>query len=343
MTSKLSKVIYPVVFAVAALLTAGAAAAQTAGGRNAIPDLVKMRRDFAAVAGADLRLVDDKVERGPEVWGAFRHWLMFVKPVNSGIYTVTYSFTFPDGDYSHGERSYEFRVLEQGCRRSAQPYIGAGNFCLGDTVILPVRLDGYVGHKFSVSKKPNTDPPQESRIEKWLAKPGVAQPPPESVRNPLAENLKYLGRVRHESVMRSGRMSVSYVAIFEAVKPGRFNFSLGPAAHPQGGPVREPDGQAVIVVDRDVPVTWLAQTERTLDFSRRYDSTVGNSNNYQISTMILQVGDTIAFGYWPGEGAASPTTPTGEGEWVMPPVIKRHEFKPRLDNYNVWINDYLPR
>jgi hypothetical protein len=337
-----SRIIGAVVLMVSGLVSIGSVMGQRSNQRDAVLNIERLRQDFIAATGSQLTLVDDKIARSPVVWGAFRHWLAFVKPTSPGTYTVKYSVTFPAGDYSRGERSYEFRVFEQGCRRSAQPYINAGNYCLGDTVILPIRLDGYQNHTFTVNMTPNEAPAREEIAPEWLEKPNMAQPPPESVRNPVAEHLKYLGMARYENLLRSLRVTISYAAIFEAVKPGRFNFSVGPPAHPQGGPVREPDGQAVIVVDRDAPVTSLAPRERTLDYSRYYVSTVGNTNTYPIGTMILQVGDTIAIGYWPGDKATR-ATPDGAGtETVPPPVIHRHVFKPPVDNYDAWIRDYLP-
>ena len=56
--------------------------------------------------------------------------------------------------------------------------------------------------------------------------------------------------------------------------------------------------------------------------------------------MILQVGDTIAIGYWPGD-PMPPATSAG-AESIPPPVIHRHVFKPQVDNYDAWIRDYLP-
>jgi hypothetical protein len=268
MMFKFSRIGISVVLAVCGWASVGSASGPGPRKEMPVPKVERVRRDFIAAAGGDLLLVDAKVVRSPVVWGAFRHWLSFVKPTRPGTYTVKYSFTFPDGDYSRGERSYQFRVFEQGCRRSAQPYIDAGNYCMGDTVILPIRLDGYQDHTFTVNMIPNDAPAREEIAPEWLVKPNMAQPPPESVPNPVAEHLKYLGMARYENLLRSLRVTISYAAIFEAVKPGRFNFSVGPPAHPQGGPVREPDGQAVIVVDPDAPVTWLAPRERTLDSSR---------------------------------------------------------------------------
>lgn len=320
--------------------------AQAHGRRTAIPNVEQLRRDFIAAADGKLTLVDDKVERSPEVWGSFRHWLAFVKASSPGIYTVKYSITFADGSYVRGERTYEFRVLERGCQRSVQPYIGAGNFCLGDTVILPVRLDGYLGHKFTVTKRSDTEPTSDGPRNYWQIDPAQPQPPPESVSNPLADNLEFIGTVRHDAVNRRGDVSVSYIALFKAIRPGRFNLAVGPVIPVDSTDEDSPTmpERAYIVVDRTTPVTFLADGEQTLDFSHYPGVTVGNSNNYQTDNSILQVGDMIALDY-AGRFFPVNTRPPKRPDETMRtlrPVIIKRPFNPETGRYNAWVRDYLP-
>lgn len=338
---------YSKVIGLTVLALASITGALAQGSRNAIPNIDQIRRDFIAAADGKLTLVDDKVERSPEVWGSFRHWLAFVQASSPGIYTVQYSVMFSDESYRRGDRAYEFRVLERGCQRVTQPYISAGNYCLGDTIILPVRLDGYRNHKFTVTKRADTEIALEERRNNWLVDPAAPQPPPTSVANPLAENLEFLGTVRRDTVNRLGSVSVTYLAVFKAIQPGRFSLNVepetiaGPTASDRSS---EREDRAVVIVDRTAPVTFVAEFERTLDYSNYPGVTVGNSNNYQTSTAIVQVGDTIAFPYAGKFYPVKSPPPAGPDEFLrtLRPRIIRRPFQPRIDGFDRWILNYLP-
>ena len=313
--------------------------------RRASPDPDKLRRDFIAAADGNLELVSDYLSNSPEVWGSLRHWMVFAKPVRTGRYLVKYTFNYPGGEDSHGERSYEFRAAERGCRRSELEYIPAGNLCLGDTIILPIRLEGLLDLKLSVDFTPESIAPKRN-VQAWPHDPDQLRPLPGSVENPLADILKFLGTQRHDALKRSGDISVIFSAVFQAVRPGRFNLTVHNDRQPEARtaqPTRDHDWeQAVIVVDLNTPVTFLAETEYTLDYSRRYPSTVGNSNNYQIRTRIVQVGDYLVMPYVSEEHRANFRRPVNVTSESVLPVILRREFTPRTDSYDAWVLPYFP-
>ncbi|MEO6390443.1 MAG: hypothetical protein ABIP75_01245 [Pyrinomonadaceae bacterium] len=316
---------------------------------SAMVDTDQLRRDFLAAVGRDFELVKDELKAGPPEIGGLPYWLAYVKPKRQSLFTLKYTYNFRDGSYVRGEGVYDLRVSDPGCPRALLPYTSAGNVCLGDTVIIPIRLHGIFNHKFTLTDAPEAilmDGDPARRLPQGLNRP---QPSPASITNPVAPNLKFLGTSRHELLYRNLDVMVVYSAVFQAVEPGRFNLSVrpDPSANPEselGKRIFENE-LAVIVVALDAPVTFLAEHENTTDHSRFKGVTVGNSNNYQITTQIIQVGDVISVSYASEYVRAKVSRDISETEQSasIRPEIIRGEFKPKTDRYDAWILDQLPR
>lgn len=312
-------------------------------------DTGQLRQNFLAAVGRDFELVKDELKRGPTEIGGMPYWLVYVKPKRQSVFTIKYTYNYRDGSYVKGEGVYQLRVSDTGCPRALLPYINAGNVCLGDTVIIPIRLHGVFNHKFTLTDEHEVvlmDGDLASRLPNGLNRP---QPPPASITNPASPNLKFLGTSRHELLYRNLDVMVVYSAVFQAVEPGRFNLSVrpDPSANPWSelGKRNYDNELAVIVVAVAAPVTFLAESENTTDYSRYKGVTVGNSNNYQTSTEIMQVGDVISVSYASEYFRAKVSgniTETAQTEAIRPGIVRR-EFKPKTDRYDAWVLDYLPR
>lgn len=312
-------------------------------------DTNQLRQSFLTAVGRDFELVKDELKAGPPEIGGLPYWLAYVKPKRPSVFTIKYTYDFRGGSYLRGEGVYKLRVSDPGCPRALLPYTSAGNICLGDTVIIPIRLHGNYNHKFFLSDEHEVvlmDGDPKSRLPQGLNRP---QPAPESIANPAAPNLKFLGTSRHELLYRNLDVMVVYSAVFQAVEPGRLNLSVRPDAtvDPEFRKSERSPGEelAIIVVAVDAPITLLAEQENTTDHTRYQGVTVGNSNNYQIRTEILQVGDVISVSYASEYFRAKKSrnlTETAKTQAIRPQVI-RQEFKPKTNYFDAWILDYLPR
>jgi hypothetical protein len=314
-------------------------------------EISRLRRDLVAAIGPDFELTKDEVTTGPAELSGLTYWLAWVRAKRPGHFTITYAINFRDGSYVRGERSYELRIGPAGCRRSLMPYVSAGNYCLGDTVILPIRLQGYLNHKFSVKETADDNPITADPTVRLPDGLNIRQPPPESVINPLNGILNFLGTARNEFLRANLSVVVEYSAVFQADRAGRFNLAVRTDAAETSR--SEPPNQdldndlSIIVVDRTTPVTFLAAQENTIDYTKDPRVTVGNSNSYLTRTLILQSGDIISLPYASkyrpakaiGAGLPAEDNPNST---ALRPLILRREFKPKKDGFDAWIQNYLP-
>jgi hypothetical protein len=349
------------VASLALCLSVSAPAAQEKGQEKRPPvrrDATQLRRALARALGGEFEIVRDELTRRSTYYSGGGFWLVHVRPKRAGQFSLKYVYEYDDPFDKSGEpharveRTIALGVGPRGCWRRPEHMASRYEPCLGDTIILPIALDAYkteyAGHTFEFtvhSVAPEAAPAGPEKWEEDLARQQEAGLDKEAVANPSAEHLKYLGRTTHIMPHRApGYTAVSY-ATFEAVKPGRFNLSLGasapgvpPDGHPGGGSV------PVIVVERGTPVTWLAAQESVSDHKGRFSSHWGE--NYLTSPVIMQPGErlTLPFHSFSRRGSKSESKPN-ERELArnVAPVIHRHPFHiDRDDNYNEWIIDYPP-
>ena len=321
-------------------------------------DARALRRALARALGGEFEIVRDELTRRSAYHGGGAYWLAHVRPKRAGSFTLKYVYVYEDPFVksepraTRAEHTFSFHVGPRGCWRRPEFMSSSFEPCLGDTIILPVALDAYrknySGHAFELKVHSISPPGAPAGPEKWeedLPRQQDAGLDQEAVANPLAGHLKYLGRAVHLRPHRAPGYTAEFHATFEAVRPGRFNVSLGAAAPGEpharlagGGPV------PVIVVERGTPVTWLAAQGTVVDRKGRFSSHYGE--NYLTTPVIMQPGERLTLPYHRitrrGLDAESRLDERGLGRSVAP-VITRLPFRVEPgDNYNEWIIEHLP-
>jgi hypothetical protein len=322
-------------------------------------DAAQLRRALRAALKGEFEIVRDELTRRSTHDGAGAFWLVHVRPKRAGHFSLKYTYRYDDPFdktdrvYTHVTRAIPLVVGPRACWRRPQVLNPTHLPCLGDTVILPIRLDAYkttyTGHSFVFTVHSVAAPDQPAGPEPWQATLMRAEDGrlrTEPVPNPLAEHLKYIGSAGHVAPHRNLGFTVNFYATFEAVSPGRFNISL--SARPPGVTPAASARDAsvpVIVVARGTPVTWLAAREDVRETEEGFGSTWGD--HYYTSPVIMQPGERLTLGY--GGFSVRGRDPEGgirryEQTLDTPPVIRRLPFNvERDDHFNEWIVDHLPK
>jgi len=321
-------------------------------------DTAALRRALAAALGGEFEIVRDEVTRRSNYHGGGAFWLVHVRPKRSGRFSLKYTYEYVDPfrtdepRETRVEHTIPLGVGPRGCWRRPEYMASSYHPCLGDTVILPFALDAYKkvyeGHAFAFTVHSVAPPGAGAGPEKWeeaLTREQEAGLRRDSVANPVAEHLKYLGSAAHVMPHRSSGFTAEYHATFEALKPGRFNLLLGVSEQEVSelGSGRA-GGVPVIVVERGAPVTWLAAREEVSDYVGRFSAHAGNS--YLTTPVVMQPGErlTLRYGGFTRRGFRAETDREGSiEERHLPPSITRLPFRVDPDDsFNEWIVNHLP-
>jgi hypothetical protein len=338
-------------YAISILITAAFfAAASVVHGQKKTFDLEQVRSNFKAASAEYFEVVRDQLaglesEKRP---GAY--WLVHVKPRMTGHFTVKYTYKYNDPFYSEGENEIPVGVGEKVCGRRPSPQAGVARFCLGDTVILPIRAGNRYDYSFSIRY---VDQKYDAANEYPLTP--MAGSYEVKVGNPLEPYMKLIGVQRAEMPHRNaGASTVVYYATFKAVAAGRFNLALSAGYTGMPGaplpPVIPGGGTPVIITGPGTPITSIAPGEKNINYSdeKRFSSHAGNS--FPTNLLLLQPGDTFSLPFLTLEirdlrpfSKEQPLSekPVERGEPV--PVIQKLPFwVDRGWSYNAFIADYLP-
>jgi hypothetical protein len=334
----------PNVAALTVALWLGAAATSTAqpagAGARATPDTAQLRQSLAQALGENFRIVRHELSYGlRERGGTF--WLVHATPTRSGDFHLRYRYDYfvrarpDDRHYTHVQHESYVRVGERGCWRRREHR----DVCLGDTIILPFVLDDHRAHTFSLTFRgqyAGYGPLGPGALPQGL------RPATDSIANPAAAHLRFLGTTRFVMPHRVLGGTTVHSAEFEALAPGRFNLAVN-VRHP--GTSLEPGSPhgsvPVIVVPRGQPVTVLLANEQVtgVDSIRRFSSHSGNQ--YLTTHLLLQPGDRISLEY--SRVSIRGRDPRPDSAHVAP-SIARYPFDPKLgDRFNAWVARYLPR
>lgn len=325
------------------LLLAGISTAQKTQSKTIDTELLRTR--LAAAFGDHLTITKHETTRRSNWHGGQLFWLVSIQPKRVGHFSIKYRYNFNGSLYSHVERELPFRVGKQGCLRGPQENGLYSKFCLGDTIILPIAIENFTEHEFSL-KFTDEDVRDEPNS------PSADQTSADQQPNPVADHLVYVSNRSAVSLHRAGGYTLNRYATFEARKPGRFNLALSSS---EISPVVKPErgGLTIIVVDRTTPITAIAGREHVEGFTKGYDgreysSSSGGGTSYLTNVLILQSGDRFTFEYdSERHSAAAERKDRADKAFGQqkgkPPVIYKlpFSFDPDWD-YNEWIKDYLP-
>jgi hypothetical protein len=253
-------------------------------------DLEQVRTSFKAASAEYFDVVRDELAGLESEKLPAAYWLVHIKPKRSGHFTIKYTYRYNDPFYSEGENELLVGVAEKLCNRRPSPQAGVARFCLGDTVILPIRAANRYDYSFSikyVDQKYNAadEYPLTNNEGSYEVKVG----------NPLKRHLKLIGLQRSEMPHRNaGASTIVYYATFKAVAAGRFNLSLSMDYDEMCAPLSSGSVTPVIITDPGTPVTYIAPRENNINYSDEKRFSSHTSNTFPTNLLLLQPGDTFS-------------------------------------------------
>lgn len=333
---KMSRALLPLL---AALCLSASVAAQPAKGLEQSPAgktlEAGLRRSLAEAVGEHFEVARDRLARRSNWHGGQLYWLAHLRARRSGAFYVRYKYRYKDHVhpedplYTFVEHKTFVNVGPHGCARRPR----YNSVCVGDTVILPVLVNDYTEHAFSVEAQPFS--PGDGSTERSLRSIEEGGLYREPVPNPAEKFMKYLGSRAHYSPHRALGYTLEFHATFEAVRPGSFNLSVGASSVP------------VVVVEPGAPITVLSFKDDVHGYTERFSSR-GGGNGYPTTPVILQIGERLTLKYhgYSVRGDAARGENKAELEARVkdtPPVITLLPF--RVDpahDFNEWLVEFLP-
>ncbi|HEX6182724.1 MAG TPA: hypothetical protein VFZ44_02355 [Pyrinomonadaceae bacterium] len=339
----------------AALCLSADAAAQPAKGLEQSPAAkaleAGLRRALTEAVGEHFEVARARLARRSNWHGGQLYWLAHLRAKRSGGFYVRYKYRYKDHANPHDplytfvEHQTFVNVGPRGCERRPR----YNSVCVGDTLLLPVLVNDYTEHTFSVEAQPFT--PGDESTRKSLRNMEVAGLYQEPVPNPAEEFMKYVGRRAHYSPHRAMGYTMTFHATFEAVKPGSFNLAVGtmmPAAEPQSPAAMAAAGSVpVVVVAPGTPITVLSFKDDVHGYTERFSSR-GGGTSYLTTPIILQVGERLTLQYlsYSRRGRRA----GGENEEALEASVSEHRpaitllpfsVDPARD-FNEWLVEFLP-
>ena len=308
-----------------------------AGGQVTKPDLAKLRASFAAAASKDFEIVKDRIVEHQDSWRGGTYVLVHIRPKKTGRYRLTYSYRVDDKFYYEGESEFLIRVGDKMCKRDLQADAPEWVlFCLGDTVIIPFRVQNTSSPSFRLESDLGSVPgvyPYYPRTHFLQKKPEIA--------NPLEASIIYHGFRSGGMMSRAanGGGTITYSAVFEAKSPGRFNLGLARKGEQYTREV------PVVIVKPGIPVTSIIPFEKITDYTKGRSYSSANRKSYQSLLQILQPGDTWTEIYSTiiipeGERASNTRVPE---ETDAAPLITALPFSLKKgEDFYDWLAGYLP-
>jgi hypothetical protein len=306
-----------------------------------------LRARFIAAFSKDFDLISDQLKTRAVERGGGTFWLAFVKAKRTGYFALQYRYreSRPRDIWEH---EIHFSVGPKGCRRGTPDSGVYGRFCLGDTIIIPVRVNDYSGHVFKFARAEYADEKEGPANSNFDTKDGDTS----AVTNPAAPILRYVGRSAHHLYHIIPGYTLTLSAQFEAQEPGRMNLLMIAEGESTTGS-RHADGLPIIVLPRDVPATLIAGHEEERSYIQERDGHErlfsSSSNRYMTNVLVLQPGDRIQLGYFSivrgSDYVAGRFGETGpDPSQHLKPVISVRPFAPDVEyGFTEWIVDYLPR
>jgi len=302
-------------------------------------DLNELRSRLSKALAERATIVRDELNEPNGSANAGSYWLVYIQPKNTGHYSIKYRYNYNGTLYSHVERDLRFRVGETGCRRVPMGHGHYAKFCIGDTIILPIAVENFTEHEFSL-KFTDEDVSDPALYESL--KPTI-QP-----FNPAASQLAYIGVRSELASIHGGGYTLQHLAVFEAKEPGRFNLAL--SNYPITGSTS--GGYPVIVIEKNTPITALLASEHVEGFSKgfngqEYSSSSGSNTSYLTDVLVIQTGDRFTFEFGSEKHSADDernerNETTVDRRIEHPPYIAKLPFSfDKNWGYNGWIREWV--
>ena len=314
-------------------------------------EAARLRGALQGAVGENFEVARDRLTRRSNWHGGQLYWLAHLLAKRPGGFYVRYKYRYKDHVRPHDplytfvEHQTFVNVGPKGCERRPR----SNSVCVGDTFILPVLVNDYTEHVFTVESQPYTPAaPATAEALRGMDLAGLHREP---VDNPAERFMKYLGSRAHYSPHRALGYTVTYEATFEAVAPGSFNLSLGlntPGAGPPD-PARLSLGNSVpvVVVGRGAPITVLSSKDDVHGYTERFSSR-GGGTNYLTTPVILQTGERLTLQYHTysvrGRSARGENKESIEASVSLRlPSVSLSPFSvdPARD-FNEWVAEFLP-
>jgi hypothetical protein len=155
-------------------------------------DLNQLKRAFTAEFNKDFQFIKGELTTHTVGTEKQQYWLAHIKPKQTGFFTIKYGYQFADKFYAEGETEMKIAVGGKNGSRYPQIIREIGYFCLGDTIIVPVRLSNFSRHNFTLkSKYASSNDIEESR-KTYNIYPNLVEN--EKIVNPLETHIKYVSR-----------------------------------------------------------------------------------------------------------------------------------------------------
>jgi len=315
------------------------ALALPAHGQIAKQDLARLQASFTAAASKDFAIVKYRVVEHEDSWRGGTYVLVHVRPKQSGIYELKYTYRVNDKFYYEGESEFLIRVGGRSCDRDLRIDVPErAMFCLGDTIIIPLRVEKTLSWSFDL--KSTYMKALETPDTSYPLTLGLMKTPP--VTNPLERNLAYHGYNRGDALSRSatGGGTIWHSAVFEAKEPGRFNVGLGTKESAVNISV------PVIIVKPGTPITAIVPFEKITDYTKGKSYSSANRKSYQSRFLILQPGDTWSETYSTiiiPDSSNSDHRPRIPANSELAPIITALPFElEKGEDFYDWMADYLP-
>jgi hypothetical protein len=314
-------------------------------------EAARLRGALAATIGGHFEVARERLTRRSNWHGGGLYWLAHLRAQRPGEFYVRYKYRYKDHVhpqdplYTFVEHQTLVRVGPRGCERRPRY-----NFiCVGDTFILPVLVNDYSEHTFSIEAQPfSSGDPATAKSLRSIEENRLDR---ESIENPAAEFMKYVGRRAHYSPHRALGYTMTFEVTFEAVKPGSFNLAVGTsmsAAGPQTLAASAAAGSVpVVVVEPRAPITVLSSGDNVHGYTERFSSS-GGGNSYLTTPIILQPGERLTLKYlsYSRRGLSA----DGENEQALEASIKDYPVVITLlpfyvdpaRDYNEWLIEFLP-
>lgn len=334
----------------AALCLCGAASAQPAKKFEPTPaqaaEAARLRGALVGALGEDFDIPRERLTRRSNWHGGGLYWLAHLRAKRPGGFSVKYKYRYKDHVKPHDplytfvEHQTFVSVGPRGCERRPR----SNSVCVGDTVILPVVVNDYTEHTFSIEAQPYA--PGDGSTEKTLRNMEEAGLYREPVPNPAENFLRYVGRRAHYSPHRAPGYTMTYEATFEAVRPGSFNLAVGTSVSPAGPPTAA-GSVPVVIVEKGAPITVLSVKDDVHGYTERFSSR-GGGTSYLTTPVLLQVGERLTLKY--SGYSRRGLSPGGENRDALEATVKDHAPVIALlpfhieaaRDFNEWVIDFFP-